>query len=927
MFKVADWPENFAKCVPLSGDSVTSKGFLSRWINQNKNSLLIALKSEIFKGFEARVAGNQPNKKNERLAADSDFYKWIEGASYIFARDHDKDIKNALDHAASLITSCQETDGYINTQVPPRKRFDTEINHDLYLAGHFFEAAVAHHQATGDDQLLSAACKWADYLFKTYKDGHSYFETVGTKEHPVYELGLLRLYRATRNEKYLNFALELTKLCKVTNTIATTIAGDGELHAVRLGYLLSACADLYLETGDSLISKDLDSLWTELVNTRMYTTGAIGSHGEIISKHPFDLPHTQDHPHRTMGETCAAIAMIMFSWRMHSINGKGTVFDIVERILYNHVLGSLSLDSLGHFYYNPMQMIGDQSLKTDHWHQPSSSRCRLPELNRTTCCMPNLWRFFGALPEYIFSKNKDSLYVNLYTDSSVSEIINDNKIEVSISTQYPNEGKSIIRYNGSQPASFNLNLRIPVWAHNTILTNPNKTKSAPNCGEYFSINRTWQQNDTVILEFDMQPRIVFQDTRVKANANSIVLARGPLQYCLEQEDINFPVEDAGTSLVSENIDQKVKTNWNPELLGGIHSLTIPGWQKKPTNPVKLTLIPWYARANRSDNSRWIIHLPYADHLQKKDMSTKEIDSKTLHSLSGNNSWNPYPENPILVPGIPPSWDSWNIATMSVLEANDTFHMYYEAGVTGVEDFQIGHATSRDGINWVKDNLNPVIPFGAGDAWDNKETWDPFVIYEDGIFKMWYGGTTYEQEDPQKRDFQMGYATSTDGSTFKNRRKISNFSNRENGLGQIADMHVVHDRIKHEYVLFYYGIKDGLATLRRTTSINETDFDFSNSERVDIKGDAGPYRSAHVIIERGIWHMYYGFKYKNRSGYATSSDGFNWEAQNYNIINGHDPEILRLNENICALYYCPSQYNMGHEASCDIRVALNYKPLQ
>jgi hypothetical protein len=57
---------------------------------------------------------------------------------------------------------------------------------------------------------------------------------------------------------------------------------------------------------------------------------------------------------------------------------------------------------------------------------------------------------------------------------------------------------------------------------------------------------------------------------------------------------------------------------------------------------------------------------------------------------------------------------------------------------GLQHLQIGQATSRDGVHWTKDPANPVLPKGTGDDWD-RDGWDPFVLYEKGVFKMWYGG--------------------------------------------------------------------------------------------------------------------------------------------------------------------------------------------
>ena len=925
----ADWPAREGSLVPVTAAAdaarveVAADGFLGGWIERNRASLLAALASDILLGFEARAAGKQPDDRNLRLAADSDLYKWLEGAAYVAARTGDRRIREALDRVADLIVQCQHDDGYLNTQVPPNARFDAAVNHDLYLAGHFFEAAVAHHRATGQSHLLAAACRWADYLWDEHESGNPYFATVGEREHSEYELGLLRLARATGNQRYLRFAAALARRCRVGTTVAAVHAGAGQLHAVRVGYLLAGYADLFLETGDRSFVEHLPALWNELVDTRMYPTGAVGSHGEIISTEPFDLPHTQDHPHRTMGETCAAIAMVMFSWRMHSILGTARVFDVIERVLYNHVLGAVSLDGLGHFYYNPMQVVGDQSGRTDHWHVPATARCRLPELNRTTCCMPNLWRFFGALPEYLYSTDGDGVAINLYTSSRVACPVRGGEVALSVTTDYPHDGAITIRYQGERPAAFPLTLRIPVWARVPRLRLPDGSSVTPPSGVNHRVDRRWQPGDQLRLELDLTPQLLLTDTRVTPDRGHAVLGSGPLRYCLESEDLSFPVEEAGLGLQPGELAAQARVEWRAEVGGGLHTLTVPGWRGKPTQAEKLTLIPWYARANRSADSRWVLFLPHADRApaESEEPSAETLDLDRLRRLAGSGCWRPVAHNPVLTPGPYGSWDGWNVATMSVLRVADTLHLYYEAGRTGVEDYQIGHATSRDGLHWRKDPANPVVPFGGAGAWDHAETWDPFVLYEDGVFKLWYGGTRHAGGDSAARDFQLGYATSTDGTHFEQRRCINALRNRDHGLGQIADMHVVHDRERGQYVLFYWGLRDGVATIRRATAPNETDFDLQAATAIGIDGEEAGYRCPHVMLEDGVWHMHYGYKYQPRAGYAVSEDGVSWQSQNPCVIDGHDPEALRLAADLWLLLYCPSQYNMGHEPGCDIRAAL------
>lgn len=285
----------------------------------------------------------------------------------------------------------------------------------------------------------------------------------------------------------------------------------------------------------------------------------------------------------------------------------------------------------------------------------------------------------------------------------------------------------------------------------------------------------------------------------------------------------------------------------------------------------------------------------------------------LRTIAGKGEWKRFSGNPVIRLGANDEWDSWALASPNVLKVGETCHMYYEAGQKGVIDYQIGHAVSKDGVHWVKDTANPVIPFGTTGEWDDKETWDPFVIHEDGLFKMWYGGTTLVNG---KRDFQIGYATSRDGTHFRKRRRVSHYER-----GNMGDMHIVHDDRSGKYFMYYLDRNYKPSKLLRAESPNETDFDFKNAVTIRVNGEEEGYRCPHVIIVDRTWYMYYGYKYKNRAGYATSTDGLNWTPQNTTVFKGHDPEILKMAPDLYILFYCPTEYNMGHKAGSDIRAAI------
>jgi hypothetical protein len=287
-------------------------------------------------------------------------------------------------------------------------------------------------------------------------------------------------------------------------------------------------------------------------------------------------------------------------------------------------------------------------------------------------------------------------------------------------------------------------------------------------------------------------------------------------------------------------------------------------------------------------------------------------------------WQPWAGNPVLTPGPAGSWDAGALGSMTVLRVADLFHMYYEAwGIRGsgkiiadYDSLQIGHATSPDGVHWTKDPANPVLSRGSRGAWDHRGTWDPFVLYEEGVFKMWYGGGP-------DGDSGWGYAVSSEGTHFQKRRKLPA---RGADLNHVEDDHVVHDKTSGHYFMYYWDRKREPLGLLRARSANETDFDFAHAEPVRIAGlkHPGMYKFTHVFQDGGKWHMFFGEFVRPgckgcRSGYATSDDGLRWTARNADVLFGQDAEALKVDDDLWLLYYGPDGY--FDQARCDIRLAV------
>ncbi|GAJ03545.1 unnamed protein product, partial [marine sediment metagenome] len=140
------------------------------------------------------------------LANDSDVYKVIEGAAYSLQHHPDSKLEAYVDKLIDRIIAAQQPDGYLNTyftvKEPDKRWLNLRMWHELYCAGHYFEAAVAYSQVTGKRKILDSAVKLADYIDSVFGPGKRY----DVPGHEEIELALIKLYQTTGNERYLNLS-------------------------------------------------------------------------------------------------------------------------------------------------------------------------------------------------------------------------------------------------------------------------------------------------------------------------------------------------------------------------------------------------------------------------------------------------------------------------------------------------------------------------------------------------------------------------------------------------------------------------------------------------------------------------------------------------------------------------------------------------
>ena len=533
------------------------------------------------------VSGRRDVERKGPYFSDSDLFKWMEGAAFDLQTYDNPRIKADLDRIIDEVVAAQGDDGYLNTffqgEIFDQRFRNLRAEHELYCAGHLFQAAVAHYRATGEDKLLNAACRYADYLDTVFGPG----KREGKSGHEEIEMALVELYRTTGEKRYLNLAGYFLGQLNVVGE--PFLAG----HAVRRMYRCCGAADYLAETGDASYEAALDKMWSDLVNGKIYITGGVGSRyaGEAFGE-PYELPNL-----RAYAETCAAIANAMWNYRMLALSGDAKYADVMEKAFYNGVVSGVSLDGVSYFYTNPLANTGT--------HQRQ-------EWFGCTCCPTNMVRTLASIPGYIYSTNADGVSVHLYAASGVEYKLADGApFTLEVETNYPWDGNVDIKLGLSAAKEFTLFLRIPGWCDSAAAAVNGEEFGEPECGTYFAIRRVWKDGDTVHLNLGMPVVLTQCDPRVRENYGCVAVERGPLVYCVETPD-NPDVSIMDLELASSDLDAQ----FDADLLGGVVKITGSGLtadastQRGPLyarfgdapaaamREAPITLIPYFAWANR-----------------------------------------------------------------------------------------------------------------------------------------------------------------------------------------------------------------------------------------------------------------------------------------------------------------------------------------
>jgi len=576
------------------------------------------VKTPRIRNFE-KVARNKGERFEGLYYDDSDVYKALEAMSYALKTHPDTALEAKADEWIDKIAAAQLPDGYVGTYFTLRDknlRWTNIEAHEDYNAGHMFEAAVAYYQVTGKRKFLDVAIRFANHIDSTFRlGGKRWFSG-----HQEIELALVKLYKVTRDERYLKLAdWYLQQRGKDIYTYGKTwftraywqdllpVKQQTEItgHAVRAMYLYTGAADVAALTGDAGYMEAMKKVWEDVVHRNMYITGGIGSAGdnEGFSK-DYDLPNEDAYC-----ETCASVGMVLWNQRMGQLTGESKYIDVLERSLYNGALDGLSLDGGLFFYDNVLASNGQH--KRREWFG-------------TACCPANIARLVTSLGNYIYGKSADGIWLNLFVGSQTTVPVGATKIELSMESGLPWNGRLSVQVNPEKKIKTRLYVRIPGWTYSSVTSGElykalNMPQRIPDIqfsvngkpvesrvqNGYAVIEREWKKGDRVEWEFPMEIEKIASLPEVRSDADRLAIQRGPLVYCIEGADNKEGVWNLVMPEGTNFSTQEYKVLDEPVIaLTAEMPSAYPDADGKGVRIVnrKVTAIPYYCWANRGANA-------------------------------------------------------------------------------------------------------------------------------------------------------------------------------------------------------------------------------------------------------------------------------------------------------------------------------------
>jgi hypothetical protein len=449
--------------------------------------------------------------------------KFLDAAANTWLYTHDEHLKKLMDRVAQELIATQLPDGYLGTYTEDQRW----TSWDVWVHKYDLIGLISYYQATGSTLALEASERIGDLLCRTFGTGAGQRDIIQSGTHvgmaatSVLE-PMVKLYRVTGNEKYLDFCEYLVRSWQQPNgpRIIESLNATGSVFrtanakAYEMMSNLVGLAELYRVTGNPLYLRTVQIAWKDITTHRLYATGTTSTGEHFADDQELPAEETS-----AVGEGCATVTWLQLSWELLRLTGEPQYGEEVEHTVYNALIGAQDPTNGNICYFTPL----------------NGKKSPTPGIS---CCVSSEPRGISMIPQLAWGARGDGAVVVLYVPGHVNIPTRAGNLTIDAKTNFPAEGSVILTLHPEHVARFPLYLRVPKWTTRyTATINGHQFEGSP--GEFLTIDREWKPGDQINIEMDLTTRML---PGGPSYPYSVGIARGPQILALEQA-VNRDVVD------------------------------------------------------------------------------------------------------------------------------------------------------------------------------------------------------------------------------------------------------------------------------------------------------------------------------------------------------------------------------------------------
>lgn len=473
--------------------------------------------------------------------------KLLTGMVFSYKLTNDADLLVAIETLIDELQTAQGIDGYLGTYINGRFCIGNGDNWDMWNHYHILYGLYQWYKISGDETVLATITKALDYLIDYVDEFNSgsYVTNGGWEMNLAIGHIFAIVYQETKTQKYLDACLQIFDYdWDATGTWYSTIMNDRDFYQSRLPrwealHPVMMLSGLYEATGEERFYNALEKIWYSIAKTDRHNTGGFSS-GEGAKGTPYLSGAGAEI------ETDCTIAWMALSTDYYQLSRNPYAIDEIELSYLNGMLGSMMEDDKYVTYNTPMvgiktsgydgRKVSSQKDIVFQWNSGS------PDFN---CCQANVARGLGQLSEWGVLSDNENLYLNYYGPSAAKTLTpGGQNITISQVTEYPKNGSIEIELKDmTAEEEFSLQLRIPSWSKQNLISVNNEQVFSTRSGQYFEIKRNWKNGDKIHLNLEMSVHFWIGENNFEGYTAAYY---GPILMTLDQK--TTPTNNSSNSI-------------------------------------------------------------------------------------------------------------------------------------------------------------------------------------------------------------------------------------------------------------------------------------------------------------------------------------------------------------------------------------------